>query len=65
MIDYEIETVKENINRIIVRDGDKIINVAERYDCRDQRTAKIALFGLACTRRLSIDNANVDRFLFL
>lgn len=63
---FEIQTVKENVYTLIVRNNNgNILNVLERGDCRDVRTVKISLFAYIPTKQLSFDNNEIDRFLFL
>ncbi len=65
MVSFEFEEVKDGIYRLVVRENEKILDVMEREDCRDFRTAKIALFSFVVPRRLDFDNMEIDRLLFL
>lgn len=65
MITFEFETVKHNVYRLIVKDSNKIVDVLERFDDRGERTAKIGLFSFVHPVRLSLNNDNIDKFLFL
>ena len=66
MINFEFEEIKPNVYRLIIKDSNsKILDIYEREDYRSTRIAKISLFGLIGNKRLSFDNTNIDRFLFL
>ena len=63
-ITFEFETIGDCAYRLIIRDSKELLDVMERRDYRDPRTAKIALFSFVHPRRLDFDNVNIDRFLF-
>ena len=64
-ISFEFETIKPNVYRLIVKDGDEVINVLEREDHRGERMAKVGLLPFVYPSQLSFDNKEIDRLLFL
>jgi hypothetical protein len=65
-LNFEQIEGKDDVYRLIIKDGDKYLLVAERQDPRGEYVARLGLFGLTSRRLLAnFDPKEIDRFLFL